>query len=178
MSIINLGNSFINKSYLAISILGNSLKLNIKYLNNSNSVRLIQKKTEIDLILPKEYKNRDNIDIINSAIKRLYNKIAISELESSMELARYILKFAPEDYKIERITNSFYKCTKNKILVVNPDIVQYNKDVINTTILQAFCKIKYKANSSAYKKALSFALDSYENYKLNSLFCDSIAKVS
>lgn len=163
MSILKQQNLFINKTYLAVSILGKSYKLNIKYTSNP-SIDLIQGEHEIELFLPKKYKNNKSIDIINIAIKKLYDKIALSEIEDSMELARHIFKFAPEDYKLERLDDVFYKTLKNKI-IINPDIVQYNKEIINTTIFQAFCKLKYKVNSSNYKTALENAFNEYEKYK-------------
>lgn len=178
MKILNFSNSIFNKSYLAISVLGKNMKLNIKYLNSSKTVELLKKETEIDLILPTKYKNSDNMNIINSAIGKLYTKLANIELESSLELARHILKFAPEDYKIDRLDDSFYKCTKNKILVINPDIMQYNRDIINTTILQAFCRMKHKTNSKTYKEALATAISTYEKYKIQEEIEERLYKIS
>ena len=83
-----------------------------------------------------------------------------------MEIARHILKFAPEDYSIKRLNNEFYKCTKNKI-IINPDIVKFNREIINTTIIQSFCKIKYKPNSVAYNQLLNNAMNEYEIYRKN-----------
>ena len=152
-----------NQTYLTVSVLGNSLKLNVKYTNTS-SIELNKKQNEIDLFLPKFYKNIDNIDVINMAIQKLYSTIAETEIEYAMEVARHILKFAPEDYSIKRLNNEFYKCTKNKI-IINPDIVKFNREIINTTIIQAFCKIKYKSNSIAYKQLLNNAINEYEIYR-------------
>ena len=154
-----------NQTYLTVSVLGNSLKLNVKYANIS-SIELNKKENEIDLFLPKFYKNIDNIDVINIAIQKLYNTIAETEVEYAMEIARHILKFAPEDYSIKRLNNEFYKCTKNKI-IINPDIVKFNREIINTTIIQSFCKIKYKPNSVAYKQLLNNAMNEYEIYRKN-----------
>ena len=154
-----------NKSYLTVSVLGNSLKLNIKYTSTS-SIELNKKETEIDLFLPKKYKNIDNIDIINIAIRKLYNTIAEIEIEYAMDMARHILKFSPEDYSIKRLDNEFYKCSKKKI-IINPDIVKYSREIIHTTILQAFCKIKYKQNSNAYKELLNTAINRYDTYVNN-----------
>ena len=164
MNIVKFENKFIQKSYLTISILGKSYKLNIKYVT-SNIIEL-SKKDDLcfELFLPKQYKNRDNIDIINQVIGKLYSEIAPKELEHSLELIRYLLKFAPEDYKIERLKAAFYK-VKNKVLYINPDIIQYNTEVINTTLIQAFCKMKHKLNSKAYKEFLMNSLEKYENYK-------------
>ena len=154
-----------NQTYLTVSVLGNSLKLNVKYANIS-SIELNKKENEIDLFLPKFYKNIDNIDVINVAIQKLYNTIAETEVEYAMEIARHILKFAPEDYSIKRLNNEFYKCTKNKI-IINPDIVKFNREIINTTIIQSFCKIKYKPNSVAYNQLLNNAMNEYEIYRKN-----------
>ncbi len=163
MGILKFKKTINTQTYLAVSVLGNSLKLNIKYTNNT-SINLNKKENEIDLFLPKIYKNTENIDIINLAIQKLYNTIAETEIEYAMEVARHILKFAPEDYSIKRLNNEFYKCSKNKI-IINPDIVKYNREIINTTIIQAFCKIKYRSNSIAYKKLLNNAMNKYEAYK-------------
>ncbi len=177
MKILNFPNSIFNKSYLTISVLGINLKLNVKYLNTSNSVELVKKDNEIDLFLPAKYKNKDNMDIINSAIGKLYTKLANTELEYSLELARYIFKFAPEDYKIERLNDVFYKTIKNKVLVINPDIMQYSRDIINTTILQAFCKMKHKVNSKAYKESLENAMNKYEKHRKQMLIEERICKI-
>ena len=162
MSILKFKREINNKTYLAVSVLGHSLKLNIKYANK-NSIELNQKENEIDLIIPKAYKGKDNTQIINMSIEKLYNKISETEIEYAMEIARHILGFAPVDYQIKRLNNEYYKCFKNQI-VVNPDIVKFNREIINTTIIQAFCKIKYRANSLAYRKLLNSAINDYELY--------------
>lgn len=163
MGVLKFKKSINSQSYLTVSVLGKSLKLNVKY-TTTTVIDLNKKDDEIDLYLPKKYKGLENIDIINLAIQKLYNTIAEIEIEYSMEIARHILKFAPEDYSIKRLNNSFYKCSKNKI-VINPDIVRFNREVINTTILQAFCKIKYKPNSISYKALLNKAISDYDLYK-------------
>lgn len=163
MEILHFERKNIQKSYLTISILGTLYKLNIKYLN-TNSINLTKKENEFLLQLPKEYKNADNLEIINHAIKKLYLELAEDELEYSLELARLITKFAPEDYKIEDLKNDYYKISK-RVLTISPDIIQYNREIINTTFIQAFCKMQFKPNTSTYKTALKTALTNYENYK-------------
>lgn len=176
MNIFKFIKTPVNNSYLAISLLGKNLKLNIKYTNRSD-IELEKKEIEINLFLPKSYKNSENIDIINLAIKKLYDEIANVEIEYAMEIARHILRFAPENYKIERLNGLFYKC-KGKIITVNPDIVQYNREVINTTIIQAFCKIKHNPNSSAYKETLKYAMEKYYEYKQKQNNNQKILKIS
>ncbi len=164
MKVLNFENKSTCKSYLTIAILGNSYKLNIKY-TTSNSIKLTKKDSEFELVLPKSHKNLDNIEIINHAIQKLYAELAIEKLEESLELVRHILKFAPEDYKIEFLKEDYYKIAKNKILVISPDIIQYNREIINSTLIQAFCRVKFKTNSKVYKETLKNAMKQYEEYK-------------
>lgn len=163
MGVLKFRKTVSNKNYLTVSVLGQSLKLNIIY-TNTPSAQLTKKETEIDLYLPKLYKNMENIDVINLAIQKLYNTIAETEIEYAMEIARHILKFAPEDYSIKRLNNEYYKCFKKQI-IINPDIVRFNREIINTTILQAFCKTKHRPNSIAYKELMAKAMNEYEIYK-------------
>ena len=176
MSVLKFRKVVNNQTYLTVSVLGQSLKLNIKYTNTS-LVELNKKETEIDLFLPKSYKNLDNIDVVNMSIQKLYDTIAETEIEYAMEVARHILKFAPEDYSIKRLDDEFYKCSKNRI-TINPDIVRFNREIINTTIIQAFCKLKYRPNSIAYKELLNNAMNKYEIYKNNAVNKLRILKVS
>ena len=167
MSILNFEKKVVSKSYLTISVLGNNYKLDIKY-TTANCIELQKNNFGFELILPKRYKNKDNVEVINHAIQKLYTEVAKRELEISMELVRHIVKFAPEDYQIKRIKNSFCKSTRDKVLVINPDIIQYSREIINTTLIQEFCKMKFKSGSKAYKEAIKTAIQRYEGYKSNS----------
>lgn len=177
MNILNFPKAIFNKSYLSIPILGKNYKLNIKYSLLPN-LEVIKRDFEIDIIIPKKLKNSDNTKIISLAIKKLYEDIANIKLEESLELARHILKFAPCDYKISRLKNNYYKCTKDKTLIINPDIVRFNKEIIDTTILQAFCKLQFKLNTYKYNCALQNALKKYEAYKASYNINISTQKVS
>jgi len=180
MSILLSRKNIINKTYLTISVLGKSLNLDIKYRNNP-IVELDKQENSVILYLPKKYKTMDNINIINMAIERMYDEIAEIEIENAMEKVRLILGFAPEDYKIERMKDSFCK-VKNKVVIINPDIMKYSKKIIETTLIQAFCKSKYKTNSKMYKEALAIGMEKYEEFKYqlirNKKMIKSIAKVS
>lgn len=176
MNILNFKQKEINKAYLAVSLLGKAFKLNIKY-HNSSSIELNKKEIEIDLLLPKIYKNVDKSEVIDLAIKKLYNEIANIEIENSMEIARHIFKFAPEDYVLKDLDVDYYRI-KNGIITVSPDIVKYSREVINTTILQAFCKIKYRVNSASYKKVMQSALVKYEHYKLEGFIENENIKIA
>lgn len=159
-----LGNPLINTPYLTISILGKNLRMDIKYKNISK-IELNKSDDKLELILPKSHKNLDNSNIINAAIEKMYNKIAITEIDNALEIVRYLLKFSPEDYTLKRIKNICYKCTTDKTLIINPDIVKYNQETIITTLIQAFCRNEFKLNSKKYTEQLKLGLEKYEHYK-------------
>ena len=158
--IINMKKTVINSTYFTVGILGKSYKLNIKYSKREN-VKIEKKEKEINIILPSIYKNSNNENIINMSIQKIYDEVASREIENAMEFARYVYGFAPEDYKIKRIKDGYYKY-ENKRITVNPDIVAYSREVIYTTIIKAFCKVKYKAGTKNYEKAIEQGLKEYE----------------
>lgn len=161
-----------NRTYFTVSVLGRSLGLNIKYCKVS-FVELNIENNGIIIQLPNRYKNCDNVDIINTALKKMYDEIAQVEIENSMEKARIALGFAPEDYAFKRMKNVYYRTYKNKKIEINPDIVKYNRTIIDNTILKAFCRLKYDANSKAYKEKIQMAMKKYEMFEYN-----KISKVS
>ncbi len=161
--ILKFRNKFIQKSYLYVSLLGKKLKLNINY-NKVNKAEVNKLENEINIVLPMCYKHSDNMEIISLCIQKLYNEFADFELEYAMEFARHIYGFAPEDFKIKRMPNEYIKHI-NKVITINPDIVQFNEEIIYTTIIKSFCKIKYRSGSKKYFEALEFGLKEYRKYK-------------
>lgn len=152
------------KTYLAVSVLGKSLNLNINY-KKINVPELDMGEKDVNIYLPMRYKEAGTVDIVSEAIKKMYNEIAEIEIANSMEKIRVILGFAPEDYTIKRINNAFIKNNRNKTIEINPDIVKYSRAVIETSLIQAFCKTRHKENSKEYKNLLQKSIEKYENYK-------------
>ena len=161
--IINMKRTFIHKTYFTVSILGKAYKLNIKYEKREN-VKVERLENEINIILPNIYKNSNNEEIINMCIQKIYNEVAGREVENAMEFARHVFGFAPEDYKIKRINEGYYKYS-NKILTINPDIAAFSREVIYTSLIKVFCKVKYREGSKNYEKAIEKGIREYEIYK-------------
>lgn len=90
--------------------------------------------------MPARYKDAGTVEIVSEAIKKMYNEIAEIEIANSMEKIRVMLGFAPNDYTIKRMKDSYIKNNKDKTIVINPDIVKYNRKIIETSLIQAFCK--------------------------------------
>lgn len=162
--IIDLSKPVEIKTYLTVSVLGKSLNLNINY-KKINVPELDLGKKDVNIYLPMRYKEYGTVDIVSMAIQKMYDEIAQIEIANSMEKIRVILGFAPEDYKIVRMNDSFIKNNKNKTININPDIVKYNHKIIETTLVQAFCKTRYRENSKDYKELLKYSIEKYENYQ-------------
>ena len=162
--IIDLSKPVEIKTYLTVSVLGKSLNLNINY-KKINVPELDLGEKDVNIYLPMRYKESGTVDIVSMAIQKMYDEIAQIEIANSMEKIRVILGFAPEDYKIVRMNNNFIKNKKNKTITINPDIVKYNRKIIETTLVQAFCKTKFKENSKDYKELLKYSIEKYENYQ-------------
>ena len=140
------------KTYLAISVLGKSLNLNINY-KKINVPELDIGEKEINIYLPARYKDAGTVEIVSEAIKKMYNEIAEIEIANSMEKIRVMLGFAPNDYTIKRMKDSYIKNNKDKTIVINPDIVKYNRKIIETSLIKE------------YKNMLTKAVEKYENYE-------------
>ncbi len=152
------------KTYLAVAVLGKSLNLNINY-RKINIPELDMREKDINIYLPMRYKESGTVDIVSEAIKKMYNEIAEIEIADIMEKIRVILGFAPEDYDLKRMPDNFIKNNRNKTITINPDIVKYNRKVIETSLVQAFCKTRHRENSKEYKELLQKSLKKYENYE-------------
>ncbi len=123
-----------------VKILGKEYKIKINY-SNIKVAELNVEKSEIKITLSNRYKRKDNKKVLSLAIDKLYESIAPIEIERSMEKNRILLGYAPEDYKIEKMQNSYGKCTKN-IITINPEIVKFSRDTIDKIVLEQFLKLK------------------------------------
>ena len=120
--------------------------------------------------LPKKYKKNKNLEIVKIAIEKMYDEIARIEIEKAMEETRIMLKgLAPENFEIKRISNKLATMTLDKTLIINPEIVKYNKQVLKYVLLYEFCHLKYKTNCKSFYEMLKKYMSNYEeyNYVLN-----------
>ncbi len=125
-----------------IKILGKEYKIKIQY-KNIKLAELDVEESKIIITLGNIYKRKDNKKVLKLAIDKLYESIAPNEIERAMEKTRILLGYAPEDYKIEKMQNLYAKCIKN-IIIINPEIVKFNRETIDKIILEQFLKLKKK----------------------------------
>ena len=114
-----------------------------------------RRERDIKICLPNKYKKLNREDILIKLIEKLYDLVAEKEIEMSMERVRKLVGFAPEDYKIKRIENKMADCIQEKeLILVNPDIVKYDRETIDYIILHQFCHLKYKTHSKKFNELI------------------------
>ena len=148
---------------------------NVKIFGKTISVNVIYSKIknpELDLVgniinvyLPSKYKRNGNVGIVKLAIEKMYQEIARVEIENVMEETRIKMNgLAPENYVIRRIPNKLAKTIDMKTIVINPEIVKYDKKVLKYVVLREFCHLKYKTHSKGFFEMMERYMEDYDYY--------------
>lgn len=147
-----------------------------KIFGESYDIKIIYKKIKnpeldlngknIEINLPLKYKRNSDVNILKLALEKMYDEIARVEIENIMEETRIKLRgIAPENYVIKRIPNKLAKTLKDKTIVINPEIVKYNKEVLRYVVLYEFCHLKYRTNTKKFWDMIEKYMPSYEEYE-------------
>lgn len=144
-------------------IFGLNYSLNIYYLK-TNKPELNLEANCINVHLPMSYRKRDNQNLLNVILLKMYAKIAENEIEHIMEKARHIFGYAPEDYEIRKLTDALAYCDKDlQTITINPYLVRYSKEIIEYIIFHEFCHLKYRNHTKKFYEMLKKYQPNYEN---------------
>ena len=146
-----------------VPVLGTDYKVKIIYKNVKFAELNVEDKI-IKISLPNKYKKTNNEKILDIAIDKMYEQIARIEVERAMERTRILLGFAPEDYEIKKVNNIFGKCEDNKI-TINPEIVKYDRNIIDYIVLHQYCHLKYKSHCKSFIKMIEEYEPNFERYE-------------
>jgi len=150
-----------------VKLLGEDCKVKVNYKNLKKPTLTVEGKN-ITICLPNRYKKLNRDEILVKLIEKLYDLVAQTEIETIMEKIRKQLGFAPEDYIIKRIDNKMANCiTAKGLIVINPDIVKYDKETIEYILIHQFCHLKCKIHSKKFNEMM----DKYvkNSYKYNEI---------
>ena len=146
-----------------VPVLGTDYKVKIIYKNIKVAELDVEDKiTKISL--PNKYKKASNERILDIAIDKMYEQIAKVEVERAMEKTRILLGFAPEDYEIRKMSEELGRCEENKI-TINPEIVKYDREVIDYIVLHEYCHLKYKSHCKSFEKMIEKYEPNYKKYE-------------
>lgn len=146
-----------------VPVLGTDYKVKIIYKNIKVAELDVEDKI-IKISLPNKYKKANNERILDIAIDKMYEQIAKVEVERAMEKTRILLGFAPEDYEIRKMSEELGRCEENKI-TINPEIVKYDREVIDYIVLHEYCHLKYKNHCKSFIKMLEKYEPNYKKYE-------------
>lgn len=147
-----------------VKLFGKEISVKVTYTKIKNP-ELNLEGNVINVYLPIKYKKSSNIDIVKIAIDKMYDEIARIEIEKAMEETRVMLKgLAPENYEIKRIPNKLAKMTCDKTLIINPEIVKYDKSVLKNILIYEFCHLKYKTNCKSLYDMIKKYSQNFEEF--------------
>lgn len=146
-----------------VPVLGADYKVKIIYKNIKVAELDVEDKI-IKISLPNKYKKASNERILDIAIDKMYEQIAKVEVERAMEKTRILLGFAPEDYEIRKMSEELGRCEENKI-TINPEIVKYDREVIDYIVLHEYCHLKYKSHCKSFEKMIEKYEPNYKKYE-------------
>ena len=146
-----------------VPVLWTDYKVKIIYKNIKVAELDVEDKI-IKISLPNKYKKANNERILDIAIDKMYEQIAKIEVERAMEKTRILLGFAPEDYEIRKMSEELGRCEENKI-TINPEIVKYDREIIDYIVLHEYCHLKYKSHCKSFIKMLEKYEPNYKKYE-------------
>ena len=148
----------------SVKIFGRYYDVKVEYKNIKTPELSLEENSEIKIILPIKYRKIGNEQILKISIQKMYEQIAINELESIMEKARIMLGIAPEEYRIENTEKILGKCI-DKIITINPNLMQFRKETIEYVIIHEFCHLKYKSHCKKFYEIIEKNIKDYKKYE-------------
>lgn len=148
----------------SVKIFGKNYDIEVKYKNIKTPELNLEKNYKIDIILPNKYKKVGNDQILKISIDKMYEQIAKNEIESFMENSRKMLGIAPEEYTVAKMKDTLGKCVNGKI-TINPELMQFKKEVIEYVIAHEFCHLKYKTHGKRFYEIIEKHIPEYKKYE-------------
>ncbi len=149
----------------SVKIFGKNYDIKVIYKNVKSTELNIEANSEINIILPNKYKKIGNEQILKMSIQKMYEQIANNEIEDIMEKVRIMLGIAPEEYKISRIQNTLGKCIDGKTIIINPELMQFKREIIEYVVAHEFCHIKYKTHGKKFYEIIEKNIPNYKKYE-------------
>lgn len=152
-----------NKKGQTVKVLGKDYSFKIIY-KNIKGPNINLENDKINITLPNKYKKSDLNTILKVLMEKVYFTLAEKEIDFAMEKARVTLGFAPEEFELQKMNGVLGRCTADKKIIINPDIVMFDRKVIEYVVLHEFCHLKYKNHSKKFYELLEKYLPDYVKY--------------
>ena len=147
----------------SVKVFGKDYSFKVIYKGFKSPLVTLEENT-IKIVLPYKLRKTNLSPILKTLIKKLYKTLAEKEIEIAMEKARLTLGIAPEDYKISEMDGILAQCTENKEILINPNIVMFDKETIEYVIIHEFAHLKYKNHTKKFYEFLGDYVPNYNKY--------------
>lgn len=132
---------------------------------NVKSPELNLNNNYIEIILPSRIKGRNNNQIIDMILNKMYVKLTEKHLENVFEEIRVETGLAPEDYKIVENQDKIAKFNYDtKEIFINPRIMELDENCIKYIIMHELCHLQFKTHAKGFYKMLKVYFPKYEEY--------------
>ena len=132
---------------------------------NVKSPELNLNNNYIEIVLPSRIKGRNNNQIIDIILNKMYVKLAERHLENVFEEIRIETGLAPEDYKIVDIQDKIAKFNYDtKEIFINPRIMELDENCIKYIIIHELCHLQFKTHAKGFYKMLKTYFPKYKEY--------------
>lgn len=148
----------------SVKIFGKNYDVQVEYKNIKAPELNLRENYKIEIILPPKYKKVGNEQILKMSIEKMYEQIANTEIEGIMEKTRKMLGIAPEDYEIRKMGKTLGKCEDGKI-TIDPELMQYKREVIEYVVAHEFCHLKYKTHGKRFYQIIEKYISDYKKYE-------------
>lgn len=148
----------------SVKIFGKNYDVQVEYKNIKAPELNLRENYKIEIILPAKYKKVGNEQILKMSIEKMYEQIANTEIEDIMERTRKMLGIAPEDYEIRKMEKTLGKCEDGKI-TIDPELMQYKREVIEYVVAHEFCHLKYKTHGKRFYQIIEKYISDYKKYE-------------
>ena len=148
----------------SVKIFGKNYDVQVEYKNIKAPELNLRENYKIEIILPAKYKKVGNEQILKMSIEKMYEQIANTEIEGIMEKTRKMLGIAPEDYEIRKMGKTLGKCEDGKI-TIDPELMQYKREVIEYVVAHEFCHLKYKTHGKRFYQIIEKYIPEYRKYE-------------
>lgn len=152
-----------NENSKTIPIWGEEFVVDICF-QNRKKLNIIMRENHMKIALPNKYKKVSKDELMKVLVEKIYKVLAKQMMEQTMEKTRILLGFAPENYEVEYMENTLGKCTQDKTIVINPELMKYSPEIIEYLVLHEFCHLSYKTHTKGFYEMIKKFEPHYEEY--------------
>lgn len=138
-------------------------KYPLKIITTNNTAIYIENGIMIIEIPEKDIHKKD--EIIKNILDNMYYKVAEKEVDIAMQIITRIVGIKPNKYRIKKLKTAWGTCTSNKNISINPELMKYDREVIQYVVLHEVCHLKYMNHSTEFWNMVGRYMENYKDVR-------------